>query len=450
MQKLTYEEVKDTIENIRRFGNLTGVEISRKMLEDLGNPQSSMNLIHIAGTNGKGSVSAFLCAILQEAGLKVGMFTSPHLVDFRERIQINGKMISKEDCARLGNFLLEKEFGVHPTMFDYCMVMAVLYFKEQQCDVIIMETGLGGTCDSTNALGTPEVTVITKIGYDHMAILGDTLGKIASEKAGIIKKETTLIVESQEKEAEQALRNKALEMELQEVSLQEKNRENVVGTYCFVDREQITKKKMTQRGQTFSFLDYPELSMHILGVHQYENAAASILAAEAFIKRVAEGKLKSDSVRLRCMREAVSREKIKEWIPKGIAAARWMGRMEILSESPFFMVDGAHNSHGVTALCESLQTLFPGEKFHFIMAVMADKDYDKMIECLLPIALDFVTVTADSSRALQGEVLAEFIRGKGIPARNCESFSALELTKEEKTIAFGSLYFIGEIEALYQ
>lgn len=443
MQRLTYEEVIDKIENIRRFRNLAGVEISQNMLEDLGNPQADMNLIHIAGTNGKGSVSAFLCAILREAGLKVGMFTSPHLVDFRERIQINGEMISKEDCARLGNFLLEKEFEAQPTMFDYCMVMAVLYFKEQKCDVIIMETGLGGALDSTNALGVPEVSVITKIGYDHVAILGDTLAKIAAEKSGIIKKGTTLVIESQEKEAEDVLREKAIEQGLNETIELRK------GTFSFVEKKWISDKKMTQKGQTFSFLDYPELSMHILGVHQYENAAASILAAQAFFKRIEERELKADSVQLRCVREAISKKKTADWIQKGIASASWMGRMEILSEQPFFMVDGAHNSHGVTALCESLKALFPGEKFHFVMAVMADKDYDKMIECLLPLALDFVTVTAESSRALQGETLAEFIRAKGVDARNCEDFSKVTLAEKEKTIAFGSLYFIGEIEALY-
>ena len=435
MHRLSYEKVRETIENIRRFGNAKGVDVSRKMLADLDNPQAGMNLIHIAGTNGKGSVSAFLCAILREAGLKVGLFTSPHLIDFRERIQVDGEMIPKEDCARLGNFLLEKDFAVQPTMFDYCMVMAVLYFKEQKCDVMIMETGLGGTYDSTNALGVPAATVITKIGYDHMAILGNTLAEIASEKAGIIKKGTTLIIEEQEPEAEEVLRKKAVEAGLHERMPTEKDRAMEPDAFCFVKKEWLTQKEMTPEGQTFSFLGYSSLYMHILGVHQYENAAAAIVAAESF---------------LRSARLDRSRAEVECCVKKGIAAARWMGRMEILSTDPFFMVDGAHNSHGVTALYESLKALFPGEKFHFVMAVMADKDYDKMIACLLPLAIDFVTVTAESSRALQGEKLAELIRAKGVPATNCEDFAALELEKGGKTIAFGSLYFIGEIEALYK
>lgn len=190
-----YEEVLDKIENARRFGNLPGVEVSRAMLHGLGEPQKGMPYVHIAGTNGKGSVCAFLSSTLKEAGYKVGVFTSPHLVDFRERITVNGEMIPKETVTRIGNRLLEEDFGVSPTMFDYCMAMAVLYFKEQQCDIAVMETGLGGKLDSTNALGIPDVAIITRIGYDHMAILGNTLSEIAAEKAGIIKKGSYIISE---------------------------------------------------------------------------------------------------------------------------------------------------------------------------------------------------------------------------------------------------------------
>lgn len=436
MQKLSYEETIDLIQNKRRFGNLTGVEISKKMLQDLQNPQQELNVIHIAGTNGKGSVSAFLCSILREAGLKVGMFTSPHLVDFRERIQINGEKISKEDCTRLGNMLLEREFGVYPTMFDYCMVMAVLYFQEQQCDVVIMETGLGGRLDSTNALGTPLVSVITKIGYDHTAILGDTLGEIASEKAGIIKKGSTVVIESQEPEAEQVLKEAAKKAE----------------SCQWVLPEQIHPEGMSTNGQTFSYQYYEHISMHILGVHQYENAIAAMLAAEAFFNSVQkEDKVCKKTAEL-CLpkKNQSDTNQVKDWIRSGIEKARWMGRMEILCEHPFFMVDGAHNSHGVKALKDSLMALFPGEKFHFIMAVMADKDYENMVDCLLPLAIDFKTVTAESTRALQADALASCIKEKGVAATNYASLQeCLEqpITDSHKIIAFGSLYFIGEIEA---
>ncbi len=419
MQRLSYEEVIHQIENKRRFGNLTGVEITAKMLKMLSHPEQGMNYIHIAGTNGKGSVSAFLCSILQQAGLKVGMFTSPHLVDFRERIRVNGKMIEKEAARQIGEELLCTDFGVYPTMFDYCLLMAVLYFKQQECDVVIIETGLGGRLDSTNALGVPAVSVITKIGYDHMAILGDTLPEIAAEKAGIIKTGTKVVIESQEPEVE-------------EVFL-EKIRECGIHEYQFVNMD-VLHGTVTGGVQRFSYKEDIDLEMQLLGVHQYENAAAAILAAEYYLE-------KSHTV-----------EEIRTAVRNGIANAQWKGRMELMSENPFFLIDGAHNSNGVDALKRSLVTLFPEEKFHFIMGVMADKDYELMIQELLPLAIDFKTVTVESERALQGEELAACIRKRGIPAESVQSLEKA-LPKPEtkgKTVAFGSLYFIGEIEDIYE
>ena len=203
--KYTYNEVIDIIQNTRRFGSLTGYDVSKRMLEQLGNPQSGIPFVHVAGTNGKGSTTAFLCKILEQTGKKVGMFTSPHLITFEERIRINGTYIPKEDVTRLGNLLLELNFDVSPTMFDYCLAMAVLYFKEQQCDIMVMETGIGGRYDSTNALGIPELAIITKIGLDHTAILGDTLEAIAGEKAGIIKKGCSVVVSEQKTAASDVL-----------------------------------------------------------------------------------------------------------------------------------------------------------------------------------------------------------------------------------------------------
>lgn len=418
MKEISYEEVIHQIENKRRFGNLTGAEITAEMLEQFSHPERGMNIIHVAGTNGKGSVSAFLCSILQSAGLKTGMFTSPHLVDFRERIRINGELISKEDTYRLGKLLLETEFPVFPTMFDYCLLMAVLYFKEQQCDAVIMETGLGGRLDSTNALGVPKVSVITKIGYDHMNILGDTLKEIAAEKAGIIKKGSFLVMESQEKEAEKVLLNAAKHI--------------VKENFIMLQKEDIKAKQ-----QSFSYGNYQNLQMQMLGVHQYENAAAALLAAEHFLADF--------------LKRPVTDKKIETAVREGIHHTCWKGRMEILSKNPFFLVDGAHNSNGVKALKESLTELFPKEKFHFVMGVMADKDYEEMIEMLLPLAYDFKTVTVESTRALQADALAECIRKKGVPAVCCQSLEQalpdFGSTSDEKTIAFGSLYFIGDIEA---
>ena len=394
-----YQEVIDKIENSRRFGNLPGVEVTKRMLATLGNPQEGLAFIHVAGTNGKGSTCAFLTNILTKAGLKCGCFTSPHLIHFEERITVDQKMIPKDAVTRLGNELLSIDFGVTPTMFDYCLVMAVLYFKECGCDVAVMETGLGGRLDSTNALGNPMVAVITRIGYDHMAILGNTLTKIASEKAGILKENVPAIFAPEEEEALAVLRKHP-------------------GT--LVSSEDMEKVAFMKPG--------------LMGAYQLENGAAAMLAAQKFLSQIGFDEERADAA-----------------IEAGIHTAIWKGRMEVLSEEPYLMVDGAHNSNGIHALKTSLMKLYPDEKFHFVMGVMADKDYEKMIEELLPLAIDFVTVTPESSRALQAESLAEKIRSQEIPARSIASVAdVLTLPRVgEKTIALGSLYFIGELEAIY-
>lgn len=397
----TYEEVIGKIENSRRFGNLPGVEVMRQALEVLGHPEKGMRYVHVAGTNGKGSVCAFLSSILQKAGWKVGMFTSPHLICFEERIVVDGRQIAKEDVVRLGNQLLGIDFGVIPTMFDYCLMMALLYFREKKCDIAVIETGLGGRLDSTNALGTPEVSVITKIGLDHVEILGGTLAEIAAEKAGMLKKDTVLVMENQEPEAENVLLDWAGKAQVRSVHK--------------VMPEHISKV----RG----------LHLQIPGVHQWENASAAMLAAEQLLSPQRDW---------------------KKLCRSGLEAAVWRGRMEVLSRHPFLMADGAHNGHGARALCESLRFLYPGEKFHFLMGVMADKDYETMIDAMLPLAIDFTTVTPESSRALQAKLLAQRISRKGVKAHYADYIAqaVAALPEEGKTIAFGSLYFIGELEAM--
>lgn len=390
-----YKAVLDIIENSRRFGKEPGFEVTKKVLKVLDYPADGIKYVHVAGTNGKGSTCAFLSCIAKEAGIRTGTFTSPHLIDFEERIAVDGKLISKNDVIRLGNYLLDIDFGTELTMFDYCLAMALLYFKEKGCELMIIETGLGGALDSTNAIGRPEVSVITKIGFDHTAILGDTLAEIAKEKAGIIKKGSYIVMEQQEAEAKKVLLD-TIEA-IKPVA------------YEFVKDELINKMR--------------EIGLKMQGVHQWENASAAYLAARYL--------------------------GIEEnTIIKGLKDATWAGRMEIVNEKPFLLVDGAHNGHGVMALRESLMNLYPGEKFHFIMGVMADKDYKEMVELLLPLALDFATITPESDRALQAKDLADFIESKGIKVREIGTVDKIyeNLYSDGKNIAFGSLYFIGEIK----
>ena len=434
MNRYSYDEVIHIIENTRRFGNLTGYEVSKKMLEQLGNPQRGIPFVHVAGTNGKGSTTAFLCKILEKAGKKVGMFTSPHLITFEERIRINGVYISKEDVTRLGNQLLEKQFEVSPTMFDYCLAMAVLYFKEQACDIMIMETGIGGRYDSTNALGVPEIAVITKIGFDHMGILGNTLEEIAAEKAGIIKQGCPVVTCEQEPPAAEVLRREFCQVNDFEEPV------NFVRTKFY----DVLAMYMPAE-EDYRFVR--DISMKMVGDYQIENAAVATVAAHVLLNKWSKNNLLS---------ERMSQEYIEDIIRAGIADTVWKGRMEIVNQKPFFMIDGAHNSNGVQALARSLQELYPNEKFHFIMGVMADKDYEEMIDVLLPLAIDFITVTPESNRALQSKDLAACIERKGIQARYVDDMESvirplLTASQESsKTIAFGSLYFIGAIEAMLE
>lgn len=254
-----------------------------------------------------------------------------------------------------------------------------------------------------------------------MAILGDTLAKIAAEKAGIIKHGTALVLESQEKEAMDVLKQAAERADIK--------------TTKVVNWDEIKILPQKDGKQCFSYAGYDAVTMKMLGVHQYENAVAAMLAAELFFEKYFAGK-----------KNVPERKALQHAIREGIDRTQWMGRMELVSNDPFFLMDGAHNSNGVEALKKSLETMYPDEKFHFIMGVMADKDYGEMIRELLPLALDFKTVTVESERALQGEALADCIRAKGIPAEAYQNLADVlpdfSKSSAEKTVAFGSLYFI--------
>ena len=401
---MTAEEVIQRIEAAPRFQKEAGFYLTPRLLGRLGNPQKSFPFVHVAGTNGKGSTCAFLASIFTEAGLKTGCFTSPHLIHFSERIAIGGRPIPEEALARLGSLLFSEAYCSQVSQFDLCLALACLYFQEERVDLAIMETGLGGGLDSTNALGSPLASVITRIGFDHMAILGNTLSAIAAEKAGIIKPGCPVFCAPQEPEAQNVLAAKAA----------------ACGASAFVLVQQDDLLAMSQK------------KLGLTGIHQWENAALAARTARQLLPALAPG---------------IAPEEIPACIDRGLEKTRWPGRMELLSEEPFFLVDGAHNGNGAEALRRSLEYLWPGERFHFLMGVLADKDYMEMVDCLLPLAEDFVTMTPESGRALQAEDLAERIRSRGCPAQVLPDPGKIAglLERGGKTVAFGSLYFIGGI-----
>lgn len=412
---MKYKEIEEKFQGAARFGSLPGVKISEKMLAAVGNPQKGLPFIHIAGTNGKGSTAAFLRSVLTEAGYKTGMYTSPHLEEFTERFSVDGKNISKEDFKGIGEWILGQNFGVSPTMSDYCLLLSLLFFKERRCDVAIFETGLGGRLDSTNALGVPEVAVLTKIGFDHTGILGNTLSEIAMEKAGILKPGCRAVSGPQSREAEEVFRR-----------------------YCRERHIPLTlaeSRDIEGEGAQFSYPGEGEFEISMLGKYQRENALTAVLAARE----------------LRDIGYRISQQALHQ----GILKAKWPGRMELFIKEPFFLADGAHNGDGAKALADSLKELYPGEKFRFVMGVLADKDYEEMADAILPLALEVVTVTPEHERALKGEHLAAYIREQGVLARHCldvrDALSEFLYPERaginRKTVAFGSLYFIGKVRS---
>ena len=396
---MTYEQVVNTIDNKRRFGKACGRDVTREFMDALDHPEQGIHFIHIAGTNGKGSVAAFVSSILQaasfasEKSFKVGLFTSPHLIDYTERIQIDGVPIPREEVTRIGQSLLGMELKLEPTMFDYWLAMAIIYFKEQQVDYVVLETGLGGAKDSTNGLSQlPEVCAITSIGLEHTQYLGNTLAEIAGEKAGIIKPGVPVVIGQMDDEASAVIEARADEMG------------------CILHKASTGDKN---------------IKLGLFGGYQRKNAAVAIEI-------------------IKCLPLAVD----NQTIATGLANARWPGRMDIISENPFILIDGAHNPAGVRALADSLMGEFPKIKFSFIMAVMADKDYVEMAKIISPIAQRIFTVTIDYSRALQAETLAEDLKNIGIDAVACENYQdAINRASAQGNpiIVMGSLYFIGEV-----
>ncbi|MBQ2533779.1 MAG: bifunctional folylpolyglutamate synthase/dihydrofolate synthase, partial [Lachnospiraceae bacterium] len=333
------------------------------------------------------------------------------------RIRVNGAQIPREDVVRLGEKLLELPMTLEPTMFDYCLGMALLYYKEQHCDYVVLETGLGGRLDSTNGVGTlPLVSIITRIGFDHMAYLGNTLSAIASEKAGILKVGTHAVLGVNDPEAAEVLQQTCRERRIPYMDLNEET--------------------------TRWVRDYVQEHRNVLmpGTYQVENAMNAVAA----IRMLYEMKELAPQV--------ATEEILDDVILQGLEASNWPGRMQQVGNHPIFLVDGAHNPQGVRALRESLEERFPGEQMVFLMAVMADKDYEHMIEDVLPLARCFYTVTVSSDRALQGSELAERIAGRGVEAVYMDDLDlAMKQAKERARmehcpmVAFGSLYFIGGI-----
>ena len=419
-----------------------GLERIRELLERLGRPQDRLKFVHVAGTNGKGSICAYLASILSAAGYRTGMFTSPYIERFEERIRVDGAMISPDElrdvtlAVREHAEAMAEETGDHPTEFELMTAVALEHFARCGCDIVVLEVGLGGRLDSTNVIDAPEACVIARIGLDHTALLGNTLAAIAGEKAGIIKEGSAVVSWPQESEA----------MAVIEHAAAEHGCELRVPDFAQLEEGAIRWEDGASPFRSFSYREWTDLRTGILGSYQPQNATVALEVVS--VLRGRGWHIPDEAVRA------------------GVAQTRWPGRFEIVEggSSPdgfAIVVDGGHNPQGARALADSLAEVFPGRKPVFVIGVLEDKDYPRMLEDVLPLGSAFVCVTPDNPRALPAHKLARAIRWTGqdllgcsacvnpVVARDFEDaiHRARELAGPDGLIcAFGSLYSVAALK----
>lgn len=399
-----------------------GLSRMRDLLEKCNNPQNGMRFVHIAGTNGKGSVSAMTESVLRSCGYRTGLFTSPYLRAFHERIRVCGKPIPPRALARLVKKIrpIADAMKTPPTEFELITAIGFLYFKEQKCDVVVLEVGLGGRLDPTNVIDSPSISVITGIAMDHTEVLGDTVEKIAAEKAGIIKHGTPVVWGGEHMAARRVIEAAA---------------EEIGATFVAAEDTPVQNATFTLSGVTMDYGAWRGVQMPLLGIYQAKNLATVLKSVEILQRRGFD------------LPEARVRE--------GLSSVRWQGRFEKLREHPQVFFDGAHNPEGIAAAKESIECYFPGEKILILTGVMADKDHGEMVRSLAPIAERVFTVTPpDNPRALPAAEYAAEWQAAGVPAtaygRVDDAVSAaLSAAKEtgQPLFVLGSLYLYGSVDA---
>ncbi len=360
-----------------------GLERISELLERLGNPQDSLSFVHVAGTNGKGSTCSFVSSILQQAGYRVGLFTSPYIERFEERIRIDGSEISRDDLVSATLRVREaaEAMDSHPTEFELMTAVAFEHFACKECDIVVCEVGLGGRLDSTNVITSVEVCAFAPISYDHCALLGSTLAQIATEKAGILKKDAVAVSAPQEPEVRAVLNAQAAELD--------------------VPLRYVDASKITGENERFSFDGLGDLSIPLQGSYQLVNASLAVLVCRALAEK--GWRLDGGSIR------------------RGLAGASWPGRFEFLGHNPDAIIDGAHNIHAVRALAGELSRRYRKGSVVFVVGVMADKDYAPMLELLAPMASAFVCYEPANPRALPASELAEAVRRALVSAEATDS-----------------------------
>ena len=416
-----YEQALEYIHSVNWAFCKPGLERITALCEALGNPQNKLRFIHVAGTNGKGSTSSMLASILQSAGYRTGLYTSPYIRTFCERIRVDGENIPKEELAALTERIrpIADAMEDKPTEFELITALAFEYFYQSKCDVVVLEVGLGGRLDSTNVIENTALSIITGIDFDHTALLGNTIEEIANEKAGIIKANRPVLFGGSRGAAYDTVEQVALE----------KN-----APFCAVDRSSYLQKNATLEGTTFDYLHYTDMHLPLLGAYQPYNATLVLTAIEL----LKEQGFQIDDTAVR----------------KGLERVRWPARFELLSRDPIIIYDGGHNPEGVRAAVASVKAYFGEQRVNLLSGVMADKDRGEMIETMKPIIARAFTVTPNNPRSLAAADYAAQLTSYGIEASSYASVAegvraAIESSKQEgiPLVCLGSLYLYEEVEA---
>ncbi len=427
---MNYEEALDYIHGTYKFGSKLGLENIKYLLGLLGDPHKKLKIIHVAGTNGKGSTSSYIHSILKEAGYRIGLYTSPYLEEFTERMRINGVNISKARLAEITAIVKEKieimvkEGKNHPTEFEVVTAMAFYYYAEENIDFLVLEVGLGGRLDATNVVENPLLSVITPIGLDHVEYLGDTLEKIAFEKGGIIKENSFVLSYPQESEV----------MEVFETLCKERNSKLFATSF-----DDLVIHKSTVEEQVFSVnilgSEYSNIKVQLVGTHQIYNACTA-LGVVQILRKYRNVHISDEAVL------------------KGLYNAKWPGRFEVLQKSPLIIIDGAHNLHGAVALKKSIENLLNEYKITFVVGMLQDKDVEGVLQDLMPLMNKVIATTPNNPRAMKAIDLAEKLKGFGKETYASDNIKeavdlAIDITNKDEAVIFaGSLYMIGEVRTV--
>lgn len=479
--KVNKKEFLEYLYAKKRFLKKSGKEIMSEYTKYFSCPEHSMKIIHIAGTNGKGSVAAMISSILMEAGFNVGLFTSPHLIEFNERIKFNGKDIDDKELLAIGSAVKDVGDKVNSTMFDDSLMIALLYFKKKKANYVVLETGLGGRLDATTGINcVPLVSVITKIGLDHTKYLGNDVVSIAKEKAGILKKGTRLVIGENVKEVVDTIENKAKEVGVSYIYTGDFYKEKKDDKLKLLEKAEDDKLKLLDKNELGDISNFIKnhieeyiVETSLKGDYQKENIKTAILAVKTLFDIEKDKGIKE-----------LKEKYFNEYIKNGLKKVSWPGRFQIINDKPLIIIDGSHNPQAVNAFIRSMTLKYPGRDFIGVFSILKDKDRKSIYKIIKENFSYIYTVDIKNKRALDGKILAKELNENGILAEfegTCVSaiikakkkikenlkaknrnristeikeqnrkITSTEMKEQSKVndsiiICFGSLYLIGEI-----